>query len=747
MLGVGRAVASLIRHAVAAAVDLLRRSGAVIGAAAPAIVHAVGLAAAAAGAATLWCATAIGAVLTSASVPIGRGVASLIRPVAGAAVDLLCRAAAVTGAAAGAVVHAAGIKAAALWAGTSWCARAMAGLMARGLTSATDALRPSLAAAAWAAGAAFRLMAGCCKLIWEGLAGAGSLAWAAACWARRRLLGPSLLGIGSIVVSNWRRFAAPLIGTLNRAALVVATGVGHASAALGGSVGRGARQAAQRLSRPIRAVGSAVRARRLAVAEGALVAFATARHHARKAGLRELAGEPGWRATMAQADALAPPVDQSITATFTTESFQNSFVAPGVSRVSAIVSVTAEDSGSVRTEPDVVELILVDCSASMAHPWEKIQAARNATRAAVEALRDGVWFAIVRGAESAEVVYPRREGLVRASPDTKRAAIKAIGSLQPVGGTAIGSWLTLAADLMSLRPDAIHHAILLTDGKDEDETEAELDTAIARCEGVLQCDCRGVGTDWAVSELRKIATALLGSLDIIRDPAAMEAEFRLMTEAAMARQLEVSLRVWIPNHARINFVRQVSPSILDLTARGRAAGPLITDYLTGAWGSERREYHVSIDVRPGQVGAEMLASRVSVLVRNNVVAKALVKAIWTEDDALTAPLSPEVAHYAGQAELARAIQEGLEALRDRNEELANRKLGRAAQLAVESGNNPVAGLIANVVDVVDAATGKVRMRRTVDRSDEMALDTRSTKTVRISSSARLAAEPQLTSDA
>jgi hypothetical protein len=245
-----------------------------------------------------------------------------------------------------------------------------------------------------------------------------------------------------------------------------------------------------------------------------------------------------------------------------------------------------------------------------------------------------------------------------------------------------------------------------------------------------------VGTDWAVSELRKISTALLGSLDIIRDPAAMEADFRLMTEAAMARQLEVSLRVWVPNHARINFVRQVSPSILDLTPRERAAGQLVTDYLTGAWGTERREYHVSVDVRPGQVGAEMLASRISVMVRNKVVAKALVKAIWTEDVTLTAPLSPEVTHYAGQAELARAIQEGLEARRDRDDGRAAVKLGRAAQLAAESGNDAIAGLIANVVDVVDSATGTVRMRKAVDLSDEMALDTRSTKTVRISSTAR-----------
>ena len=35
-----------------------------------------------------------------------------------------------------------------------------------------------------------------------------------------------------------------------------------------------------------------------------------------------------------------------------------------------------------------------------------------------------------------------------------------------------------------------------------------------------------------------------------------------------------------------------------------------------------------------------------------------------------------------------------------------------------------------VVDVVDVATGTVRLKKQVDKADEMALDTASTKTVR-----------------
>jgi hypothetical protein len=498
------------------------------------------------------------------------------------------------------------------------------------------------------------------------------------------------------------------------------------------------RHLASGMSRLFRAVGGTLKALVRTVAQDSLVAFGTARHRAGNVSLAASPGDAGWRTGISSRGAVAVADDQPFPSIFSTETYQNEFLAPGASRVSAIISVTAEDTGSAPSNLDVVEVILVDCSASMGHPWEKIRAARNATRAAVEGLRDGVWFAVVRGAGSAEVVYPRRDGLVQASPETKRAASRAIASLQPVGGTAIGGWLTLAGDLMSLRPGAIHHAILLTDGKDEDETESDLDAALTGCEGLFQCDCRGVGTDWAVSELRKVSSALLGSLDIIRDPAAMESDFRLMTEAAMARQIEATLRVWTPNHARINFLQQVSPTILDLTPRGRSVGPLTADYPTGAWGTERREYHLSVDVQPGHVGAQMLASRLSVVVRNRVVGKALVKATWTEDETFTASLSPEVAHYAGQAELAQAIQEGLQARRDQDEMRATARLGRAVQLAAQSGNDAMTGLLANVVEVIDADTGTVRIRKNVELSDEMTLDTRSTKTVRVSQSARIA---------
>ena len=130
----------------------------------------------------------------------------------------------------------------------------------------------------------------------------------------------------------------------------------------------------------------------------------------------------------------------------------------------------------------------------------------------------------------------------------------------------------------------------------------------------------------------------------------------------------------------------------------------------------------------------MLAARVSLVTGEpaapEVLGQALVRAIWTADEALSTRINPHIAHYTGQAELAQVIQDGLEARKQGDEELATAKLGRAVKLAQDSGNDDTAKLLAKVVDVVDAATGTVRLKRKVDDADEMALDTRSTKTVR-----------------
>jgi hypothetical protein len=243
-----------------------------------------------------------------------------------------------------------------------------------------------------------------------------------------------------------------------------------------------------------------------------------------------------------------------------------------------------------------------------------------------------------------------------------------------------------------------------------------------------------VGTDWKVSELRKIAAALLGTVDIVPDPSGLTANFKAMMKASMAKEVaDVTLRVWTPQRAAVRFVKQVAPTVEDLTARRTQTIPQVGDYPTGAWGAESRDYHVCVDVEPGGVGQEMLAARVSLMASTAygppTLGQGLVRAIWTDDEALSTRISRHVAHYTGQAELAQVIQEGLEARKAGDDDTAGTKLGQAVALAHESGNQDTANLLARVVDVIDPVTGTIRLKAKVADADEMALDTRSSKTV------------------
>ncbi len=422
--------------------------------------------------------------------------------------------------------------------------------------------------------------------------------------------------------------------------------------------------------------------------------------------------------------------------TFSAETYQNEYLAEGAAEVNAVVTVTATAGGGAAQPTTAAEIIIIDISGSMNYPATKLRAAQQATAAAIDCIRDGVWFAIIAGTKLAHQVYPAPGTLSPASAETRDEAKQAVAALQAQGGTAIGAWLALANQLFATLPPSLNHAILLTDGKDESETVEELNQTLAACEGRFQCDCRGVGTDWVVSELRKVASALLGSVDIVADPAELTADFTAMVEHAMGKATaDVALRVWTPQTATVSFVKQVAPTIAELTDKRVPVNDRVGDYPTGAWGDESRDYHVCVTVKPGAVGDEMLAARVSLVVDDQVVSQALVKAIWTDDASLSTRINRAVAHYTGQAELAQVIQEGLEARKAGDDATATVKLGRAAQLAAASGNDATTKLLSRVVDVEDAASGTVRLKSRVDDADEMALDTRSTKTVRVTKSA------------
>ncbi|MEV6300471.1 VWA domain-containing protein [Actinoplanes sp. NPDC051861] len=415
---------------------------------------------------------------------------------------------------------------------------------------------------------------------------------------------------------------------------------------------------------------------------------------------------------------------------YTAEAFQNEYLALGASEVNAIVTVTSTGAEGGRRTSGATEIIIVDASGSM-QAEGRIGAARQAAKAAVECIDDGVHFAIIAGVSTAQQLFPDPGQLAVATPETRATASRAIDRLQPGGGTAMGAWLLLAAQLFQMRPGDIAHAILLTDG-DNGERYGYLESVLETISGKFTCDCRGVGTNWKVSELRKISSALLGTVDIVAKPMDLTAAFEQMMTSAMGKtSADVQLKVWTPVNTTVRYVKQVEPQVVDLTGKRVQDGPRAGRYPLGAWGQESRDYHVCIDVNPGAAGDEMLAARISIVEGDTVHAQSLVRAVWTDDTALSTRINRQVAHYTGQAELAEAIQAGIAAREAGDDRTATLKFGRAAQLAHSSGNKATEDLLAKVVDIEDAATGTVRLRRRVSAEDEMALDTRSTKTVRV----------------
>ncbi|EKX63892.1 vWA domain-containing protein [Streptomyces ipomoeae] len=435
---------------------------------------------------------------------------------------------------------------------------------------------------------------------------------------------------------------------------------------------------------------------------------------------------------------------------FSMDVYQNEYLPEGGREVNAIVTVSATGGGTIGSAvtaphlyspgqgPSAAVAIMVDCSGSMDYPPTKMRNARDATAAAIDTLRDGVHFAVIDGTHVAREVYPGGGRLAIADATTRDQAKQALRKLSAGGGTAIGTWLKLADRLLASADVAIRHGILLTDGRNEHESPEDLKAALDACAGRFTCDARGVGTDWEVKEVTGIASALLGTADIVADPAALSADFTQMMEATMGKEVaDVALRLWTPVGTQIKFVKQVAPTVEDLTDRRTEAGPRAGDYPTGSWGDESRDYHVCVEVPPASLGQEMLAARVSLVIpqpdgsAQNLGAQGLVKAVWTDDMVASTSINPQVAHYTGQAELAQVIRQGLDARKAGDIDGATAKLGRAVQLASASGNADTAKLLAKVVDVVDAATGTVRLKAKVTEADEMTLETRSTKTVRV----------------
>jgi hypothetical protein len=428
---------------------------------------------------------------------------------------------------------------------------------------------------------------------------------------------------------------------------------------------------------------------------------------------------------------------------------QNLYLAAGAREVHAVITVDAQREPGVTADapgPGAAEIVILDCSGSMGFPAEKIVKAKEAACAAIDELRDGVWFALIAGSVGARMIWPAEPRMVLADPWTRAEGKDALRRLDTSGGTTIGAWLRLAGQLLNQHPEAIRHAILLTDGRNDHEPREQLQAALRDCEGTFSCDCVGVGTDWSVEELRTIATALNGTVDLVVEPAGLAENFRAMMAGSMRKTIgDVGLRLWAPVGATVRFVKQTAPTLVDLSARRVGSGPLTGDYPLGSWGTESRDYHLCVEVEPGDVGEQKLAGRMTFvhtgvdgsaqLLRQAFIhtapdgsttefPDARILALWTDDLAQSTVINDKVAEVTGRAELAKAVQEGLAAHHGGDPDLAVDRLSRARKLAEQVHDD---SLLVQLDQICDPDTGTFRLNR-MSAQQEMSLDIESTKT-------------------
>ncbi|MFD2419740.1 VWA domain-containing protein [Amycolatopsis pigmentata] len=399
---------------------------------------------------------------------------------------------------------------------------------------------------------------------------------------------------------------------------------------------------------------------------------------------------------------------------------QNKFLSEGDTTMTAVVTLAAKTGQAPEAEVEAAEVLLVDCSTSMRWPVAKIVAARQAAAAAIDVLRDGVFFAVVAGTTRARQVYPER-GMARADRWSRTEAKTQVWTLAADGGTAIGTWLTMAGNLLAEHPGAVRHAILLTDGQNQAESSEQLGRVLDACEGRFTCDARGIGEDWDPAELTRIVTVLRGTADSVVDEKDLAEDFRRLTEHAMLKTVpDVRLRLAAMPFSRLDFVKQVHPMEYDLTGRLQRTEANLMELSTGAWSEgEEREYLVGFEFSPGEVTYGQDTQLGWLQVASGPGDPVPVIGNRTRDPVEATRIDPKVQKYTVQGELAQAMDEGFAAYQAKDLEKAQRAWGRAVRLTVESPNDEMRKRLAQLVDVIDAAKGDVRLKENLTRSQIM----------------------------
>ncbi|MEV6008345.1 vWA domain-containing protein [Streptomyces sp. NPDC051976] len=421
---------------------------------------------------------------------------------------------------------------------------------------------------------------------------------------------------------------------------------------------------------------------------------------------------------------------------FTVEVDAASDLAFDDDRVDALLTVRARATPGAVNDAPTAEVLIMDKSLSMAGHG-KLNEAKRAMCAAVDAVADGSLLGIVAGHHTAEVIYPDSGGLARVDAAARAAAKYRVLDQFPEGGTAIGTWLACADRLFATvtARETVRHAVLYTDGKDEHETPEELGRALAACADGFVCDARGLGDDWHYAELLRITEALHGSAEAVVTVSDLTRDFTdLMARARRIVVPRVYLGLRVNSRFRLGFVRQTRPVEADLTAQQQPHDDEIHIPL-GSWPPEDRQYHVSLRFDPDAlpVDEEQRAARITLRAERPDATRVpcarpeavLVRRRATPDLPMRGP-SAGLTRVENLRELGMAMRACADAQQNERFEEADRELRTALELAAVLGDAERLDLLRAIA--VTGPDGRARVRRDAPRGQVQRLGLRSTRT-------------------
>lgn len=417
----------------------------------------------------------------------------------------------------------------------------------------------------------------------------------------------------------------------------------------------------------------------------------------------------------------------------TITSHNNTYLRPGQRTMQAVFSVHVDAYGAVT--PTALKLgIAIDHSTSM--KGEKMGAARDGAVKVVQSLDETMAFMAVAFSHEADIIF----GPAMGTPANKTRAAQALQRVIANGGTRMSVALNTIVEAFGNDPGWSSRILFLTDGRNEGESRAELDKAVARCaEANIIIDAWGIGVDWDARELRHIADQTRGTAGIIPKPNMVAASFAdSMQHMRQTALTNVRLALWSPAGVTIKGIQQVYPNLVPLTLQPDRANPRLQIAALGALAAdEQRDYLLDLELPPSTPGQQFVVARPSIRYvaaggqeqEEKSTRDGWVFAQWTENEALAIPIDRKVAHYTRQEELARYVQEGQEALAANDYARATQKLTLALNLAETTGNTQMVEVLGNIVH--RDSNGTVTLNKQATAVDKQTLAIKTGRTARI----------------